>query len=101
MEMATFGFCISLWVIRGLHQAKERSSSKSSVFLPLFFENYKSLDEKSPSGITDLLLTPSVVASVLKRAFSLYRLINCLSREQANKLRSYFQVALEERSRLL
>jgi hypothetical protein len=58
------------------------------------FENYKSLDESSPSGIADIF-TPAtgVAAPVLIPALKLYKLLNdILSSEAQLKLCRYFQV---------
>lgn len=58
------------------------------------FENYKSLDELSPSGIIDVFRPASgVAAPVLEPAVKLYKLLHdILSPEAQNKLYSYFQV---------
>ncbi|KAI3689183.1 hypothetical protein L2E82_47133 [Cichorium intybus] len=69
--------------------------------LALVFENYKSLDEQSHSGIMDIF-TPAtgVAAPVLEPAVKLYKLLHdILSPESQNKLYSYFQAAAKKRSR--
>ncbi|CAI9291706.1 unnamed protein product [Lactuca saligna] len=69
--------------------------------LALVFENYKSLNEQSPSGIMDVF-TPAtgVAAPVLEPAVKLYKLLHdILSPEAQNKLYSYFQAAAKKRSR--
>ncbi|KAL4566068.1 hypothetical protein LXL04_030178 [Taraxacum kok-saghyz] len=69
--------------------------------LALVFENYKSLNEQSPSGIMDIF-TPAtgLAAPVLEPAVKLYKLLHdILSPEAQNKLYSYFQAAAKKRSR--
>ncbi|XP_024968890.1 uncharacterized protein LOC112508492 [Cynara cardunculus var. scolymus] len=65
------------------------------------FENYKSLDEASPSGIMDVFRPATgVAAPVLEPAVKLYKLLHdILSPEAQNKLYSYFQAASKKRSR--
>ncbi|KAI5654995.1 hypothetical protein M9H77_32182 [Catharanthus roseus] len=67
----------------------------------LVFENYKSLDESTPSGIMDVFRPATgVAAPVLKPAVQLYSLLHdILSPEAQNKLYSYFQAASKKRSR--
>lgn len=62
--------------------------------LAVVFENYKSLDELSPSGIIDVLRPATgVAAPVLEPAVKLYKLLHeILSPEAQNKLCTYFQV---------
>ena len=62
--------------------------------LAVVFENYKSLDENSPSGMMDVFRPATGVApSVLEHAVKLFKLTNdILSPEAQNKLYSYFQV---------
>ncbi|KAK9063154.1 hypothetical protein SSX86_017024 [Deinandra increscens subsp. villosa] len=69
--------------------------------LGLVFENYKSLDEQSPSGIMDVFKPATgVAAPVLEHAVKLYKLTHdILSPEAQNKLYSYFQAAAKKRSR--
>ncbi|KAI3718029.1 hypothetical protein L1987_70015 [Smallanthus sonchifolius] len=69
--------------------------------LALVFENYKSLDEQSPSGIMDVFRPATgVAAPVLEHAVKLYKLTHdILSPEAQNKLYSYFQAAARKRSR--
>nr|GEY35268.1 uncharacterized protein [Tanacetum cinerariifolium] len=69
--------------------------------LAVVFENYKSLDENSPSGMIDVFGPATGVApSVLEHAVKLYKLTNdILSPEAQNKLYSYFQAAAKKRSR--
>ena len=58
------------------------------------FENYKSLDESSPTGLADLLGPIKDSASpALTPAVKIYtQLHDILSRDAQNMLRSYFQV---------
>lgn len=58
------------------------------------FENYKSLDELSPSGMMDVFKPATgVAAPVLEPSVKLYKLLHdILSPEAQNKLYSYFQV---------
>nr|GEU75605.1 hypothetical protein CTI12_AA453550 [Tanacetum cinerariifolium] len=65
------------------------------------FENYKSLDESSPSGMMDIFKPATgVAAPVLEPAVKLYKLLHdILSPEAQNKLYSYFQAAAKKRSR--
>ncbi|KAM0004810.1 hypothetical protein Hdeb2414_s0229g00840941 [Helianthus debilis subsp. tardiflorus] len=56
------------------------SKEQIEHFLALVFENYKSLDEKSPSGIMDIPTPdPRVAVPVLKEAVKLYELIHNIS----------------------
>lgn len=59
------------------------------------FENYKSLDELSPSGMMDVFKPATgVAAPVLEPSVKLYKLLHdILSPEAQNKLYSYFQVS--------
>ncbi|CAI0421981.1 unnamed protein product [Linum tenue] len=69
--------------------------------LALAFENYKSLDELSPSGILDVF-SPATgsPASALAPAVKLYALLHdILSSEAQSKLCRYFQAAARKRSR--
>nr|KAJ0186748.1 hypothetical protein LSAT_V11C900486900 [Lactuca sativa] len=65
------------------------------------FENYKSLDELSPSGMMDVFKPATgVAAPVLEPSVKLYKLLHdILSPEAQNKLYSYFQAAAKKRSR--
>ncbi|XP_071692886.1 uncharacterized protein [Rutidosis leptorrhynchoides] len=67
----------------------------------LVFENYKSLDEQSASGIMDVFRPATgLVPPVLEHAVKLYKLTHdILSPEAQNKLYSYFQAAVKKRSR--
>ncbi|KAJ9567728.1 hypothetical protein OSB04_003694 [Centaurea solstitialis] len=69
--------------------------------LALVFENYKSLDEQSTSGIMDVFRPATgIAAPVLEPAIKLYKLLHdILSPEAQNKLYSYFQAAAKKRSR--
>lgn len=69
--------------------------------LALVFENYKSLDEQSTSGIMDVFRPATgMAAPVLEPAVKLYKLLHdILSPEAQNKLYSYFQAAAKKRSR--
>lgn len=60
----------------------------------LVFENYKSLDESSSSGILDVFMPATgVAAPVLEPAVKLYSLLHdILAPEAQTKLYSYFQV---------
>ena len=62
--------------------------------IAVVFENYKSLDESSPSGVADVF-TPATgfAASALIPALKLYKLLHdILSSEAQLKLCRYFQV---------
>ncbi|XP_071728759.1 uncharacterized protein [Rutidosis leptorrhynchoides] len=67
----------------------------------IVFENYKSLDEMSPSGIMDVFgPATGIAAPVLEPAVKLYKLLHdVLSPEAQNKLYSYFQAGAKKRSR--
>lgn len=60
----------------------------------MVFENYKSLDESSPSGIADTFAAATgFAAPALAPALKLYKLLNdILSSEAQLKLCRYFQV---------
>ncbi|KAA8546741.1 hypothetical protein F0562_003170 [Nyssa sinensis] len=69
--------------------------------LALVFENYKSLDESSPSGMVDVF-TPAtgLAAPALEPALKLYNLLHdILATEAQLKLCRYFQTAAKKRSR--
>ncbi|KAH7860036.1 hypothetical protein Vadar_008426 [Vaccinium darrowii] len=70
--------------------------------LALVFENYKSLDESSESGIVDVFKPATgLAAPALKPALKLYNLMHdILSPEAQLKLCRYFQVAAKKRSRM-
>ncbi|KAL8145434.1 hypothetical protein AgCh_003556 [Apium graveolens] len=67
----------------------------------LAFENYKSLDESTPSGMMDVFRPATgCAAPALEPAVKLYKLLHdILSPEAQNKLYSYFQAAAKKRSR--
>ncbi|KAF8411383.1 hypothetical protein HHK36_003932 [Tetracentron sinense] len=69
--------------------------------LALAFENYKSLDESSPSGMMDVFRPATGSAALaLSPAVKLYTLLHdILSPETQLKLCSYFQAAAKKRSR--
>ncbi|KAF6138861.1 hypothetical protein GIB67_018592 [Kingdonia uniflora] len=69
--------------------------------LALVFENYKSLDESSSSGVMDVFRSASgSPAPALGPAVELYTLLHdILSPEAQLKLCSYFQAAVRKRSR--
>ncbi|XP_020586710.1 uncharacterized protein LOC110028968 [Phalaenopsis equestris] len=71
------------------------------VILAMVFENYKSLDESSPSGIVEVFRpSAGIPAAALVPAVNLYKLLHdILSPEAQLKLSSYFQVAAKKRSR--
>lgn len=62
--------------------------------LALTFQNYKSLDENSSTGLSDILsLIPDTAAPVLAPAVQLYTLIHdILSQDGQALLTSYLQV---------
>lgn len=67
----------------------------------LVFENYKSLDESSSSGILDVFTSATgVAAPVLEPSVKLYSLLHdILAPEAQTKLYSYFQAAAKKRAR--
>lgn len=69
--------------------------------LALLFENYKSLDELSPSGLIDVFGPPTgLSAPSLASAVKLYSLLHdILASESQLKLTRYFQAAVKKRSR--
>ncbi|KAK6938085.1 hypothetical protein RJ641_031593 [Dillenia turbinata] len=69
--------------------------------LALVFENYKSLDESSPSGIVEVFSRATgLAAPALEPAVKLYTLLHdVLSPEKQSKLCRYFQEATKRRSR--
>ncbi|CAK9169170.1 unnamed protein product [Ilex paraguariensis] len=69
--------------------------------IALVFENYKSLDESSPSGVVDVFRPGTgVAAPALAPALKLYNLLHdILSSEAQLKLCRYFQTAAKKRSR--
>ncbi|KAG0476501.1 hypothetical protein HPP92_013342 [Vanilla planifolia] len=71
------------------------------IILALVFENYKSLDESSPSGICEVFRpSTGTPPAALVPAVNLYKLLHdILSPEVQLKLCSYFQVAAKKRSR--
>ncbi|KAL8549227.1 hypothetical protein ACS0TY_008177 [Phlomoides rotata] len=76
-------------------------SDEVDEMLTLVFENYKSLDESSPSGMIDVF-GPVIgeAAPALAPALKLYKLLHdILSPEAQSKLCRYFQNATKKRSR--
>lgn len=71
-------------------------SDEVEEILTLLFENYKSLDESSPSGIADVFgPATGVAAPALTPALKLYKLLHdILSPEAQSKLCRYFQVGV-------
>ncbi|XP_011657956.1 uncharacterized protein LOC101209129 isoform X1 [Cucumis sativus] len=71
--------------------------------LALVFENYKSLDESSPSGMMAVFGSASgFVASALTRSVKLYALLHdVLSSEAQLKLCRYLQAATKKRSKFM
>ncbi|GLT49920.1 hypothetical protein SLA2020_234460 [Shorea laevis] len=69
--------------------------------LATVFENYKSLDEKSPTGLADVLgPTQETTRPALVPAVEIYILLHdILSPEAQNTLRNYFQTAARKRCR--
>ncbi|KAJ7943715.1 Pesticidal crystal cry8Ba protein [Quillaja saponaria] len=69
--------------------------------LALVFENYKSLDESSPSGMKDVFeAATGIAAPALAPAFRLYTLLHdTSSSEEQFKLCRYLQSAVKKRSR--
>ncbi|XP_057958948.1 uncharacterized protein LOC131151657 isoform X2 [Malania oleifera] len=69
--------------------------------LALVFENYKSLDESSPSGLMDIFKPATgLAAPALAPAIKLYSLLHdIISPEAQLKLVRYFQAAAKKRSR--
>ncbi|XP_004305865.1 PREDICTED: uncharacterized protein LOC101301517 [Fragaria vesca subsp. vesca] len=65
------------------------------------FENYKSLDESSPSGLADLFgLTPESAAPALAPAVQVYTLLrDILTVDAQTMLRNYLQTAAKKRYR--
>lgn len=72
---------------------------KSEQILAFLFENYKSLDENSPSGLVESFSSSGSPAPALVPAIKLYTLLNDLSPEAQLKLYGYFQVAAKARSK--
>lgn len=75
-------------------------SEEIEQILTLVFENYKSLDESSPTGIVDVFgPATGVSAPALIPALKLYKLLyDILSPEIQSKLCRYFQVESVSRS---
>lgn len=71
-------------------------SEEVEEILTLVFENYKSLDESSASGIVDVFgPATGVAAPALTPALKLYKLLHdILSPEAQSKLCRYFQVGI-------
>ncbi|XP_047315577.1 uncharacterized protein LOC124919388 [Impatiens glandulifera] len=76
-------------------------SKKIEDIIVLVFENYKSLDESSPSGIIDgFKPSNGLPAPALKPALKLFMLLNdVLLPEMQLKLCRYFQTAVKKRSK--
>lgn len=76
-------------------------SEEVEEILTLVFENYKSLDESSASGIVDVFgPATGAAAPALTPALKLYKLLHdILSPEAQSKLCRYFQNATKKRSR--
>ncbi|CAI9111124.1 OLC1v1011265C1 [Oldenlandia corymbosa var. corymbosa] len=74
-------------------------SDQIEQILSLVFENYKSLDEASPSGIAEVFTSATrVAAPALVPALKLYKLLNdILLPEAQSKLCRYFQIAAKKR----
>ncbi|XP_076959899.1 uncharacterized protein LOC143636110 [Bidens hawaiensis] len=72
-------------------------SDKVEQLIALVFENYKSLDENQPSGLTDNP-TPSsgVISPALKPALKLYNLLHEICPESQMQLCKYFQSAVRK-----
>ncbi|EPS72022.1 hypothetical protein M569_02736, partial [Genlisea aurea] len=68
-------------------------SDEIDQILTLAFENYKSLDESSPSGVVDVFVTgKGVTAPALAPALKLYKLLHdILTPEVQSRLCRYFQ----------
>lgn len=77
-------------------------SDNIEQIITMVFENYKSLDESSLSGIADTFtLATGSVAPALAPALDLYKLLNdILSSEAQLKLCRYFQMAAKKRSKM-
>ncbi|MFS8017674.1 hypothetical protein Hanom_Chr15g01383191 [Helianthus anomalus] len=75
-----------------------RLSDKIEQTIALVFENYKSLDEKSPSGLTDKPTPASgFISPALKPALKLYNLLHDIKTPEAQmQLCKYFQTAVRK-----
>jgi len=73
---------------------------KVQQIIALVFENYKSLDESSPSGMLDVFKPATgMVAPALVSALKVYSLLHDISSPEAHlKLCRYFQTAVKKRS---
>ncbi|KAG9135285.1 hypothetical protein Leryth_015185 [Lithospermum erythrorhizon] len=82
-----------------LNRILSEVSEKIEQIIAFVFENYKSLDESSPSGVTDVLKPASgSAAPALASALRLYNLLNDILSPQAQlKLCKYFQIAARKR----
>ncbi|KAL3699757.1 hypothetical protein R1sor_017779 [Riccia sorocarpa] len=71
-----------------------------SHLLALVFENYKSLDETSPTGMTDTFPAVGAAAPALVPAVQIYTLLHdILTLDAQTTLRNYFQTAAKKRCR--
>ncbi|GJS28561.1 hypothetical protein Tco_0489181 [Tanacetum coccineum] len=65
--------------------------------IALVFENYKSLDENSPSGLTDTPTKSGSISPALKPALKLYSLLHDIRSPEAQmQLCKYFQAAVRK-----
>lgn len=65
--------------------------------IALVFENYKSLDENSPSGLTDTPKKSGSISPALKPALKLYSLLHDINSPEAQmQLCKYFQTAVRK-----
>ncbi|KAK9064657.1 hypothetical protein SSX86_016039 [Deinandra increscens subsp. villosa] len=73
-------------------------SDKIEETIALVFENYKSLDENSPSGLTDKPTPVSgFIAPALKPALKIYNLLHDIQSPEAQlQLCKYFQIAVRK-----
>ncbi|KAI7732816.1 hypothetical protein M8C21_014062, partial [Ambrosia artemisiifolia] len=73
-------------------------SDKIEQTIALVFENYKSLDEKSPTGLTDKPTPASgFISPALKPALKLYNLLHDIQSPEAQiQLCKYFQTAVRK-----
>lgn len=61
--------------------------------IALVFENYKTLDENAPSGLTDTPTKSGSISPALKPALKLYSLLHDIQSPEAQmQLCKYFQV---------
>ncbi|CAL5365202.1 unnamed protein product [Camellia sinensis] len=85
----------------GLNRILGEVFDRIEEILALVFENYKSLDESSQSGMVDIFRPATgLAAPALEPALKLYNLLHdILSSEAQLKLSRYFQIAAKKRSR--